>query len=168
MTPSEKVKEYRRTVKGLITLIYSNQKMCSKGRNHPMPSYSKEELTNWILSQPNFNELWNNWVQSGYERFLSPSVDRIDNHKSYSLDNIQLVTWRTNLDNMKIQNKSGEYLPKSAKAIQQMDLLGNVLNTYESVAMAARAINAYNGRFNISRTANGKFKQAYGYKWAWV
>jgi hypothetical protein len=32
------------------------------------------------------------WREAGYPRTLTPSIDRIDNGKDYSLDNIQVLT----------------------------------------------------------------------------
>jgi hypothetical protein len=44
----------------------------------------------------NFYELYNNWIDSGYKKSDKPSVDRIDDYKGYSFDNIQLMTWKEN------------------------------------------------------------------------
>ena len=87
---------YYKTKRGLITSLYARQKACSKRRGHPCPSYVFEAFEEWIISQPNFKYLYDQWVVSGYERRLSPSVDRIDDGKGYSLKNIRLVTWFEN------------------------------------------------------------------------
>jgi hypothetical protein len=45
---------------------------------------SKEEWIDWCYLEENykaFMALYNNWVQSGFDRKLSPSIDRIDNSK---------------------------------------------------------------------------------------
>ena len=92
----EEVKAYSRTIKGLIVRIYLSQKGSSKERGHNPPTYSKEELHVWMTSQSNFKELYDNWIVSGHETDLRPSVDRLINSKGYSFDNIQLMTWREN------------------------------------------------------------------------
>ena len=89
-------KAYIRTVKGLIVSIYGRQKKSSKKRGHQLPTYSKEELHVWITSQSNFKELYDNWIASDCDMWLIPSVDRLDDAKGYSFNNIQLITWREN------------------------------------------------------------------------
>lgn len=44
------------------------------------PYLSKKEWKKWCIETgETFEKLWNEWVISGYERNLCPSVDRIDN-----------------------------------------------------------------------------------------
>ena len=99
--------DYLRTKKGLATVIYNSQKFRSIRRNHPMPEYSLEELRSWILSRKNFEKLYNNWVNSGYNTGLKPSVDRIDDNIHYTLDNIQLITWKENEDKSNEDMRNG-------------------------------------------------------------
>jgi hypothetical protein len=167
---SEQVREYRRTVPGLITLIYANQKMTSKKAGRPPPSYTKEQFRQWITQQPNFDRLFQDWQNSGFEKDLSPSVDRLDNTVGYTLDNIQLITWRQNLLNQKRQNVSGAYLVWNSKAIRQLTLDGEVVAEYPSIRIALRALGRHrlHGASNIVAIANGKWKSAYGFKWEWV
>ena len=163
---SAEVKAYRHTINGLVTLIYANQKMTSKKAGRPLPSYTKEELKDWMTSQPNFSLLWDNWVCSGYDKSLSPSVDREDNTLSYFIGNIQLVTWEQNLKNQKQQNKSGEYLHTGSKAIKQYSLDGEFLKEFPSASIAAREITGKSRAIaNISSAAKGRMKTAYGFIW---
>lgn len=89
-------KAYRRTPDGLVSEIYRHQKATSKSRGHSPPDYTLGELKEWVFSRPHFNKLYNNWVESGYSRDLSPSCDRKDDYKLYTFCNIQLVTWQQN------------------------------------------------------------------------
>ena len=55
--------------------------------------FTKEEFIEWLDKNDTlFKKLYNNWVESNYDKKLSPSIDRIDNDGDYSLDNIQLIT----------------------------------------------------------------------------
>ena len=87
---------HSRTKKGLSAQILQNQQRSSKKRNHPKLPYTLEQFRTWLYSQPNFEKLYNNWVKSNYKKNLIPSVDRLDDYKGYSFDNIRLVTWGVN------------------------------------------------------------------------
>lgn len=86
----------RRTQRGLSFKIYYNQVKSCKRRNMDLPTYTKEELYEWLINDINFEELYKNWVQSDFSTKLVPSVDRLDNKLSYTFNNIQLVTWEEN------------------------------------------------------------------------
>lgn len=169
MTPASlKVQEYRRTPKGLLTLIYANQKMTSAKAGRPAPQYTKAQLSQWMLSQPQFPSLFDAWVLSGYDKYLSPSVDRIHNGSTYSLTNIRLVTWRQNLENQKTYLKIAKDRTHNMRSVDQLDLAGNYIQTFPSIQMAMRHLGR-NGKAatNIASTCNGIWKTAYGYTWRW-
>lgn len=57
--------------------------------------------------------------------------------------------------------------PKAYKAVVQLDLQGNEVNTYESVKAASSAMGA-NNNVMLSRCLNGKAHTAFGYKWKFL
>lgn len=57
---------------------------------------------------------------------------------------------------------------KGTKAVIQMDMQGNVLNVFQSMKEAGKAINP-SGRYgNISTCCKGDRQSAYGYKWKYA
>ncbi len=80
---------YGRTEIGVIIGIYSRQKINSRKRNHPLPSYSKSELKEWMYNE-GFKLLYDNWLASDFSKWLKPSCDRLDDYKGYSFDNMRL------------------------------------------------------------------------------
>lgn len=54
-------------------------------------------------------------------------------------------------------------MSKRLKKINQYDLEGNFIQSFNSLTEAAQAVNGSKG--NISQAANGKYQTAYGYKW---
>ena len=93
---------------GVISAIYSGQKRSSKHRKHPIPTYTKLELEQWISNQQDkFDELYDAWVLSGYEKGMKPSIDRLNDYKGYSLDNIQLMKWDDNRKKYNSDKTSG-------------------------------------------------------------
>ena len=90
------MKKYKRTIKGVSGTLYNTMKCSSRKRGHQPPSFSLGEFRVWLYDQPNFLSLYDKWVESDYDTKLKPSPDRIDNKLSYSLSNLQLMTWDEN------------------------------------------------------------------------
>lgn len=88
--------KYKRSIKGLIAKIYSQQRRNTKERKHPLPSYNLSQFYQWVINQNNFNELYDEWVKSDYDKMKIPSCDRIDPKLSYTFNNLRLVTWSDN------------------------------------------------------------------------
>lgn len=80
----------------IINNAYNGQISRSKQRNHPLPEYTKDEFRDWYFKQPNLYRLVNNWINSGFNKDLIPSVVRINHKLHYKFDNIQLITWKEN------------------------------------------------------------------------
>lgn len=131
---------YDRTQKGVIRVIYKTQVRNSKTRNMDLPSYTKEQLKEWLYNN-NFEKLYNDWVNSGFEKAMKPSVDRLDDFKPYSFENIRLVTWEENRkkQNMDITNGTGTS-GRSCKPVIQYDGNGNILAEYHSFSFARRVM----------------------------
>lgn len=49
-------------------------------------------------------KLWETWRDSGYALFLTPSIDRVDSTKGYSLENIQWLAWQDHVCKTKYEN----------------------------------------------------------------
>lgn len=56
----------------------------------------KEDFYVWAMSGHEFHRLFREWVESGYDRKLAPTVDRIDSERGYEWDNMQWVTHSEN------------------------------------------------------------------------
>jgi len=156
-----RTKKYRRTIPGLISGIYTSQKTHSKLRGHNPPSYTKEELFSWIMSQKNFLRMMKDWETSNYSKDFTPSIDRLDDYKAYSLDNIQLISWedhyrKTYLDRVLGNNK------KTTKAVVRIDKEG-CREEFFSMSEAGRRSGVGNSK--ISLVCSGKRKTAGGFKW---
>lgn len=59
----------------------------------------KDEFYAWALSSAEFHALYDAWVESGYDRRLSPSVDRVDSHLGYVVGNMR---WLTHSENSRL------------------------------------------------------------------
>lgn len=63
---------------------------------HGKEIMSREEFYAWSLSDPDFIRLYAEWVESGFDRRLSPSVDRIDASLGYVEGNVRWLTHSEN------------------------------------------------------------------------
>ena len=156
--------KWDKTEKRVIRAIYKVEVRSSKQRNMPLPAYTRQELKEWLYKH-NFKELYDKWVDSGYNKYLKPSVDRLNDFKPYTFSNIRLVTWKDNLlhQTNNRRNHIGKEGGKKRKIVRQYSLDRKLLAVYPSIHAAARAIN---GSFeNIRRTCKKDSLSAYGYKW---
>ena len=146
---------------GLITKIYSHQKQCSLKRNHPLPNYTKKELTTWLDTTP-FNSIFKTWITSGYSPDLIPSCDRLNDYLPYTLNNLRIVTWKENRDaghEAKIKGVNN----KNNLAVIQMNMQGEYIKSFHSISEAKRATHIDDS--SISKACNKKAKHAGGFTW---
>ena len=155
----------RHTKSGMLSVIYSSQVGSSKKRNHPMPTYTLIEFKDWAMSQPLFHVLYDNWQRLDYQKMYVPSVDRKEDSIPYTMSNIQLCTFQDNLDKAGKDRMSGKN-PQANKAVDQLTLNGELVNTFHSMAEATRRTSISGS--GISNTCSGKKKHAGGYKWRYA
>jgi len=58
--------------------------------------FSLQEFKEFVARDDVFENLFEAWRASGWDKRFSPSLDRIDNSQGYTLDNIQLMTKSAN------------------------------------------------------------------------
>jgi len=150
-----------------MSYIYAGQQVTSRARGHAAPNYSREELTAWAFSQ-GLLHLHTAWSAAGYPKDLAPSVDRLDDLKGYSLDNIQLVCWKDNNEKMYQDRKAGKRITRQNRLVEQLTLEGRHVAFYPSIAFAARATGIT--RTNINGMCAGKpnVKSVGGFVWRYA
>jgi len=157
--------KYSRTVKGVINTIYRTQKSSSKTRNMPLPTYTIEWLSLWLKGQPLFYLLYDEWVKSGYDKYLKPSVDRLDDELSYTILNIQLMSWRENKNKYDSDRKNG-IDKKQNKKVLQFSKDNIFVASYFSLSNASLKTGV--SESCISNSCNGKTKYASGFIWKYA
>lgn len=101
---NEYTKRYERTVNGFLMRAHRNMRSRTFGiqarkahlYSHIQAVVSRDDFYAWSKADPSFSALWSQWVASGHDRKLTPSVDRIDSGGDYVLDNMQWVTHSEN------------------------------------------------------------------------
>ena len=155
-------KARRRSKRGLSASIFTHQKASSIKRNHPFPTYNREELYEWLMSQKKFHILYDNWVKMNYDIKLTPSCDRDDCLLPYSFSNLTLMTWGENHTKATEEIKSGKVGAKS-RMVRQLTLDDIEVEIFRSIRDVERKYGYDNGF--IGAVCKGKYLQAYGFKW---
>lgn len=70
-------------------------------------TFDRWDLEKWIIDNyyDEFTTLFKNWTLNNYNSDDVPSIDRLDDSKGYSFDNMRIVTWREDREkNMQLKN----------------------------------------------------------------
>lgn len=170
------IKYNKSSVDKVVKRIYSTQLINSAKRGHQPPTYTEKELLDWVSNHPEWETLYSNWKQAKYSKETKPSVDRNDLHKPYTMDNIQLVTWKVNQQNQADDSFSG-HQTATLRPVKAYTKDGQLYKEYYSIAEAIRELNGQ--YWGISTVANGvpvkDGKGAYytprtykGFIWKWA
>lgn len=96
-------KKYEKTDKGFLVRTYRNMLSrvsgVTKSKNHlylGLEILDKKTFYEWSLQNNDFKELFTYWLMCNCERKYTPSIDRVDSKKGYTLDNIQWITFSEN------------------------------------------------------------------------
>jgi hypothetical protein len=96
-------KKYEKTPNGFLMRMYRNMKSRVTGvQAQKFHLYKGKELLRkddfyaWAKGNPTFWKLYEIYKNSGYDRKLAPSVDRVDSSKGYVIENMEFVTHSEN------------------------------------------------------------------------
>jgi hypothetical protein len=154
--------EHGNEMKNLIQRMYRNQRFNSKTRGDEAPNYTSRELIHWLYDN-NFVGLYKEWKKSGYDKKLVPSCDRLDDYKSYTLDNIQLTNWETN-SKLSYRDRLKGVNNKASIAVDQFSLEGKFIKHYWSMAKAERDHGISSGTISYIVKKNGMNKTGFLWK----
>ena len=158
---SKRSRSYRRTEHGKIVELYNKQKKRSREKGWDSPMYSFDEFKEWVLSNDNWDSIYNEWVKSGYDVNKTPSVDRIDDYDIYKFGNIRLVTWEQNNIKAHKDRKNGNN-NKVNKAVLMYSKDGEYIREFHSLAAASRFVGVYRSKISESIKRGGT---SAGYVW---
>ena len=95
--------KYEKTKNGFLMRLYRNMQSRTSGiqklKYHLYKGKTllpREQFYEWAKASNIFHDLYATWQASGYDRKLTPSVNRIDSTKGYELDNMEWVTHSEN------------------------------------------------------------------------
>lgn len=94
-------KNYRRKLEIVCRNLYRSAKSRikhQKGYAHRKMDIELDTFLEFAKKSNQLKSVYNNWKKNGYIRKLSPSLDRIDNCKGYSIENIQFLSMIENVN----------------------------------------------------------------------
>ncbi len=154
---------YSRTVEGWLNKVYKSQHRSCEKRKMKLPTYSKSELKEWLLTKSDFLKIHQAWVKSNFDKNLIPSVDRKDDYITYTLTNINIVTWKVNNDKGN-SDRVNCINTKASKSVIQYTIDMKKIKVFDSIAQAIRELKLQHGT-HISSCCKGENNSAYGFKW---
>lgn len=143
-----------------ILYIYRRQKDTAK-KTQKEVLYTSEELLEWVSKQDIFFRMYRNWVETKHSKKQTPYIVRIDSKKTYSLDNLEVLS--------KDQWKRKRRIP-----VEQWDKEGTkLLCTYSSIGEASdktgipvsKIVNVAKARRSRSGTVTYTHRSSGGYHW---
>jgi hypothetical protein len=150
---------YKRSYEGFIICTYKNLMGFCKYRNIPLPTFSLKKFKIWIKNQ-NYDELYEEWRQHRFDSYFKPSIDRKNNLENYTIKNIQLITWKENLEKSHIEQKW-----KVGKPVYQI-FKGEIIAKYCSIIEAGRQTGI--DPSGIAKACKQKLITAGDYSWSYA
>lgn len=96
-------KRYEKTIPGFLMRCYRNMQSRITGVQSKkwhlyrgLSLLDRQIFYAWARDDWQFYRLWIDWERSGYDRRLTPSVNRIDASRGYELGNIEWITHSEN------------------------------------------------------------------------
>lgn len=96
-------RKYEKTINGFLMRLYRNMQSRVTGvqkLKHHLYSgkclLPRIEFYAWAKSSSTFYVMFSEWETSGYDQCFTPTVDRKDSTKGYSVDNMEWVTHSEN------------------------------------------------------------------------
>jgi len=98
---SDNSKKYLKTRFGKVVMTYNNMNRRVRGyvKKHiyeDLDLLDRETFYLFSKESEDYNYLFDKWVESDYDRKLSPSIDRIDSKQGYVIGNIRWITHSEN------------------------------------------------------------------------
>jgi hypothetical protein len=100
---NESTHRYEKTPRGFLMREYRNMQSrvtgIQKKKSHlylGKELLPRDEFYKWAIFNVDFVLLYTAWVNSNYDRKLTPTVDRVNSSKGYSLENMEWVTHSEN------------------------------------------------------------------------
>lgn len=148
----------RHTLQGRIYAMYKHMEINHKKKGFDVNLIiSQQDFFDFASNNDKLKQLFNDWINSNFDRKVTPSVDRIDFKKGYEINNLQFLSM---VDNLKKMHKEYEGLLDRNRKKVKISKNGNVY-FFNSHKDACLFFGVKHIRFNFYLNQNKLYK---GYK----
>lgn len=144
----ESTRKFRATPKGVLTNMYHKMK------SRRDVEFTLSDFQDRFLDDKKFLRLHSEWIKSGMDKMLKPSLDRISNKLGYTVENTHMLTWAENRHKQTMERRS-----RKGVVIQYLN--GVEVDRFRSQRLASIKTGIAQG--NISSVMNGKRRHAEGF-----
>lgn len=134
---------------------YSDIRSRARRKKFDEIKFTLSEFILWIMNQDNYKSIYLNYIASNKDRNLCPSVDRLDDYKTYSIDNIRLTIWKENKDKYNSDRLIGKNT-KQSKPVIAICISTGEQTRYHSAHYAAQITGVERTSINRSCRTNSK------------
>lgn len=136
--------EIRHSLDGHLRQIFKTQISSSISRGHQLPNYSIDDLLSKYMTDPTYVNLFKLWKDSNFNKWLSPSLDRLNENLGYSFENIQMISWKQNMLNHQELKFTG-IANYDSKQVSLYDMNGVFIETFVSLKALSREFDIHVG-----------------------
>lgn len=115
-----------------------------------------KQFVEWMMNNDMYKKLYIDYINNNKNRSLAPSVDRLDDYKTYSIDNIRLCTWKENKDKYNSDRLIGKNT-KQSKPVIAISFDGTI-KRFHSSHYAAQVTGIIRSSINRSCRTNSKLE----------
>jgi hypothetical protein len=148
---------WSRTIWGLFKIISQRHRFRCENKNWPPPDYDAQYLYDRYNNDVKFIRVYKEWIDSGYIKKKTPSIDRINNKLPYSRNNIHILTWEEN------QYKSRMEIKNRSRPIERINPETGEIVVFASIQRAVAALNL--SQAGINGCVCGRLQRYKGFIW---
>lgn len=150
-------REYTKTEFGFLNKLYYAMASRNREKGFGELPFSVQEFTTKFIKHYSFVKLFENYKNSGFDRGLAPSIDRINPNLGYFYENMQFVTSKENAEKGLQEFKLVKSRPISMYDYKTKELIMK----FDCVKDAVTYTGSQQG--NISKVLNGNRNKTGGY-----
>ena len=95
--------KHKATIDRFLSNLYTRMNQRVQGKNTANPHLFKgksimprDVFKEWAKNHPDFLKLYKQWTNNRFDQRLTPSVNRLESSRGYTLDNVEFVTFSQN------------------------------------------------------------------------
>lgn len=131
---------YYRSFDGRIRKMWETASRRTRDKGHKGQMISQEKFFELASNSKEYKQLYKQWEDSGFATRLTPTLDRRDATKGYLPDNLQFLTYSSNVIK---GNQEYDKRPYEARQITVKAVKDKKTKTFKSLSEVSRFLNVH-------------------------